>query len=134
MNHIKTIETFMSTFYPELTFDVRCYDEKYYVIITNKLINRNFTNQVQMMYEYHPVSHHLFLENDKEFKLSSVYSLLDSFIPTISDNIYFSYINPLTSSLESIPKPITLKSSSTYTTTHTTSPNYSFCGTTMTIN
>jgi len=107
----------MSTFYPDLTFDLNYYQDRYYVIITTKLgVNYNYGFATRDIFN---------LENGKEFELtSSIYELLESFIPNIYEKIYFSYINPQTNCIESISKPIKIVSSiySGYTTTYTTSP------------
>lgn len=114
MNHIKTIESFMSTFYPDLTFDLNYYQDRYYVIITTKL---------QANYNIFGSGNIIYLENGKEFEISSVYELLESFIPNISEKIYFSYINPSTNCIESILKPIKVNYCfSGYTTTYSTTP------------
>ena len=114
MNHIKTIESFMSTFYPDLKFDLNYYQDRYYLIITNEL-RVNY-------YGFTKTTFHL--ENGKEFEISSsVYELLESFIPNIHEKVYFSYINPSTDCIESISKPIkVIYNFSGYTTTYTTSP------------
>ena len=112
MNHTKTIDIFMSTFYPELSYDIRVYNENYYIIVTNELrVNYN-------EYDYSKKSY-IVIENNKEFTLStSVYDLVESFIPTICNKIYFHYIEPMTSSICVISKPIKIVSG--YTTTYTT--------------
>jgi hypothetical protein len=103
----------MSSFYPNLRYNINQYNENYYIIITNKL---------STTYNNSGFNIEFFVENNEKFEMnSSIYDLISSFIPTIEEKIFFSYINPITNNIEPISKKINVKANS-YTTTITTFP------------
>jgi hypothetical protein len=117
MENIKIIETFMSSCYPNMIYDIQEVKENYHVIIRNELLIRRYN--VEDLY-----SPNFYYENGDLFDVKSIYATLENLIPHIYGKVFFYFIHPSKYNIEPITKPITVFAVSGYTTTLTTMPVY----------